>query len=877
MHLAPMFYRMISATLHRYRQRLALFAAPLLLTACGSAWATHEVRVGTYANEPKLILNSEGQLSGIFGDLLREIAREEGWRLTPVPCEWQRCLELTRDGDIDLLPDVAWSDERAAYLSFHQTPALFSWSQLYGSRDLRLNSILDLDGKRIAVLRGSVQESHLHTLLDSFGLKAELVAVDSLEQGFRQTAAGETDAAVANQRFGDFHAERFALRNTPIMFQPARLFYATRKGTNGELLAAIDRHLLNWQAQPDSRYYDILQRWGAKPPQLEIPTSFWGGLAGLGALLLLASIGALLLRRKVAEQTRHLSSNELRLNTILDSVEAYIYIKDPQFRYQYANRKVCELFGLSRDEVHGKTDEAFFDPDTVATLRSNDRLVLEKGERVQLEEVNRNLEHQGERAYLSVKLPLRRPDGSIYALCGISTDISEHKKNLEQIHRLAFYDSLTGLPNRRLLQERLQHALDLQQRGQQEGALLFIDLDNFKNLNDTLGHAVGDQFLQQVAQRLRSQVRKEDTLARLGGDEFVLMLEGLPASGRAAVGQIETVAGKLLACLAQPYELQGQLHSSSASIGVTLFSSADGTVEELLKQADLAMYQAKAAGRNAVRFFDPQLQATALARIHLENDLRQCLDDDGCGLLLHYQPQVDHQGCLIGAEALVRWQHPQRGLIPPGEFIPLAESTELIFPLGRWILREACRQLVIWREHPVLGQLPLAVNVSARQLHRPDFANEVLGTLNETGADPRHLELELTESQLAMDVEALIRRMEELRRHGVSFSLDDFGTGYSSLGYLKRLPLSRLKIDRCFVRDLLSNANDAAIIRTIVALGQTLDLQVIAEGVESAEQREALLQSGCQLFQGYLFAPPGPARLLERWPLPCGDKHTEGA
>jgi EAL domain-containing protein (putative c-di-GMP-specific phosphodiesterase class I) len=342
------------------------------------------------------------------------------------------------------------------------------------------------------------------------------------------------------------------------------------------------------------------------------------------------------------------------------------------------------------------------------------------------------------------------------------------------------------------------------------------------------------------------------------------MLEGLTTSNSTALREIEAVANKLLGVLARPYELQGQWHSSSASIGVTLFSDAECTVEELLKRADLAMYQAKAAGRNAVRFFDPQLQAEALARMRLENDLRQSLLE-GRELLLHYQPQVDSQGRLIGAEALVRWQHPERGLVPPGEFIALAESTELILPLGRWILREACNQQVAWQGHPQLAQLPVAVNVSARQLHDPAFVDEVLSIIADSGADPRRLELELTESQLAMDVEGLILRMEELRRHGVSFSLDDFGTGYSSLGYLKRLPLSRLKIDRCFVRDLLTDSNDAAIIRTIVALGQSLELEVIAEGVESPEQREALLLSGCRLFQGYLFARPGPAWQLEQW------------
>ncbi|MBB1521246.1 EAL domain-containing protein [Pseudomonas sp. SR9] len=847
----------------QYRLRpLLLLLCSVFLTSAAMA-EQRNIKVGVYANEPKIMLNQDGQLSGILGDLLREIAQHEEWQLQPVACEWQQCLELTRSGQIDLMPDVAWNDERAQFLDFHKLPALFSWSQIYSQKDLRLNSQLDLNGRRIAVLAGSVQEAYLLTLLDSFGLRAELLPVQSLQQGFELVANDSADAVVANQRYGDYNSERFGLRSTPIMFQPARLFFATRKDQNGDLLAAIDAHLKTWQEQAGSPYYQIIQRWGSKPPQLNIPPSLWWALATLTMLLLLALGGTVLLRRQVARQTRDLSANELRLNTILDSVEAYIYIKDPQLRYQYVNRKVCELFGKPREQVLGHTDSSFFDEATVNNLRSNDLRVLQQGERVQIEEVNRSADGRCENAYLSVKLPLHRPDGSIYALCGISTDITEHKRNLEQIHQLAFFDSLTGLPNRRLLQDRLQHALAYHARTGQQGALLFIDLDNFKTLNDTLGHAMGDLLLQQVALRLRSQIREEDSLARLGGDEFVLMLERLSTDPAQALMEIDAVGNKLLLCLAAPYDLQGHEHTSTASIGVALFSDSHSTVEELLKRADLAMYEAKAAGRNALRFFNQQMQTAAMARIRLETDMRHSIAEQH--FLLHYQPQVDQHGQLIGAEALVRWQHPQHGLIAPGEFIPVAESTDLILPLGRWILQAACQQLVTWSNDPELAELPLAVNVSARQLHHPHFVADVLAILAETGANPERLELELTESHLAVDIEEMIRRMQQLQDHGVRFSLDDFGTGYSSLGYLKRLPLSRLKIDRCFVRDLLSDANDAAIVRTIVALGQSLDLQVIAEGVETVEQRDALLQSGCSLYQGYLFAKPGPAADLQGW------------
>jgi diguanylate cyclase (GGDEF)-like protein/PAS domain S-box-containing protein len=849
---------------------LLLCLAGILAPASQVMAQSRQVSVGVYANEPKIVLGEDGQISGILGELLKESARQEDWQLNAVPCDWQQCLERTQNGEIDLLPDVAFNETRALSLDFHQVPSLFSWSQLYSREGLQLASVLDLEGRRIAVLEGSIQQNYLRDLLKSFGLNAELIGVPSLPQGFEQVANGTADAVVANQQSGDFHAPRYALYSTPIMFQPAQLFYATRKGQSAELLASIDKHLQRWQGAPDSYYYQTLHRWGGERPTLLIPTAVWWGLGGLGALLLLALGGALILRRQVAEKTRHLQAGEERLNTILDSVEAYIYIKDTQLRYQYANRKVCELFGQPLERVIGKTDEYFFDIDTATHLHENDRRVLQFGERVEEEEVNRGLNGATERAFLSVKLPLRNAAGQIYALCGISTDISEHRKNLEKINQLAFYDPLTGLPNRRLLLDRLQQALAKHARGLQQGALLFIDLDNFKDLNDTLGHDMGDQLLQQAAERLRSHVRAQDSLARLGGDEFVLMLEELSADPEQAARQVETVANKVVAALAAHYSLGGRSHTSTASIGIAVFPEDQTSVEEILKRADLAMYQAKSAGRNGMRFFDPRMQAEANARATLENDLRQSLSERH--FILHYQPQVDLQDQLIGAEALVRWQHPRRGLVAPNDFIPLAESTGLILPLGRWILHSACAQLVTWAAHPQLRHINLAVNVSARQFHHRDFVDDVLATLTESGANPARLELELTESQLVEDVETLIAKMTRLKAHGVRLSLDDFGTGYSSLNYLKRLPLDQLKIDQSFVRDLLVQPSDAAIVRTILALGANLDLAVTAEGVETLEQREALLAMGCQKFQGYLFARPGPAQLLEQWPLALGSR-----
>ena len=441
------------------------------------------------------------------------------------------------------------------------------------------------------------------------------------------------------------------------------------------------------------------------------------------------------------------------------------------------------------------------------------------------------------------------------------TDITRRKAAEDEIKHLAFYDPLTRLPNRRLLLDRLQQALASSTRSRREGALLFIDLDNFKTLNDTLGHDIGDLLLQQVAQRLATCVREGDTVARLGGDEFVVMLEDLSENLQEAATQTEVVGEKILVALNQRYMLAGHSHHSTPSIGVTLFGGQRETVEELLKRADLAMYQAKAAGRNTLRFVDPETQATVTARAALEVDLRQGLQQNQ--FVLYYQAQVDEQGRMTGAEALVRWQHPRRGLMFPAEFVPLAEETGLILPLGHWVLETACARLVAWAALPDMSHLTLAVNVSARQFHTPDFVDQVLTVLDRTGADPQKLKLELTESLLLDDVEDIIAKMMALKAKGVGFSLDDFGTGYSSLSYLKRLPLDQLKIDQSFVRDILTDSNDAAIARTIVALAQSMGLGGIAEGVETEEQRDFLARQSCHAFQGYLFGRPLPVEQFE--------------
>jgi diguanylate cyclase (GGDEF)-like protein/PAS domain S-box-containing protein len=453
----------------------------------------------------------------------------------------------------------------------------------------------------------------------------------------------------------------------------------------------------------------------------------------------------------------------------------------------------------------------------------------------------------------------RDAGGRATRMIGAMVDLTERRRAERRIEYLAYYDVLTELPNRQLLMERLQRALEETAQGRSTGALFFIDLDNFKSLNDTRGHAVGDQLLRQAAQRLDNCVGHQDTVARFGGDEFVVLLEGLSVDAGQACAEARRVGERMLMALRQPYDLGQYAHHSTASIGIVLFKDATDDIGELLKRADMAMYEAKNAGRGTLSFFNPGMQAALAARMALENDLRHALRVCEHEFDLHYQPQIDRNGQLTGVEALVRWRHPTRGMVPPVEFIPLAEETGLVVALGQWVLKKACDQLVAWAANPATARIEIAVNVSARQFHHPHFVAQVLDLVALGGIDARRLKLELTETSLLENVDDTVAKMHVLKTHGVSFALDDFGTGYSSLAYLKQLPLDMLKIDRSFVLDLLTNQNDAVIARTIIALGRSLGLRVLAEGVELAAQRDFLFKHGCDAYQGYLYAPALPA------------------
>ncbi|MBU0622292.1 MAG: EAL domain-containing protein [Gammaproteobacteria bacterium] len=547
--------------------------------------------------------------------------------------------------------------------------------------------------------------------------------------------------------------------------------------------------------------------------------------------------------------------------SLLQAMPVPVFYKDAQGRYAGCNSAFTDFLGKTRDEIVGKTVFEVSPQSFAGVYRDKDLELLDDPVGVQVYESQ--VKHCDSTVHDVVfhKARMVGEDGRPSGIIGVILDITDRKLAERQIHQLAFYDPLTELPNRRLLIERLHQEFAMGARTGQHGAILFLDLDNFKTLNDTKGHDIGDLLLIEVAKRLALCVRDGDTVARLGGDEFVVVLESLDMIASDAATQAEHVAEKIRETLSEPYILNQHQYHSTPSIGIALFRGYQDSLDNLLKYADTAMYQAKTAGRNAIRFYDPEMQSAIEARADLEEELRKAIAQQQ--FRLHYQIQVDSLGRALGAEVLLRWEHPASGLMPPMQFIPLAEDTGLIVPIGLWVLHTACAQLAAWQHDALTRDLTLAVNVSARQFRQPGFVGQVQRILVESGAKPSHLKLEMTESTVLENVEDTIARMRELKLLGVSFSMDDFGTGYSSLQYLKRLPLDQIKIDRSFVRDIASDPNDAAIVQTIIAMSEALGLDVIAEGVETEAQRDFLDRHGCHSFQGYMFGKPLPLEQFE--------------
>ena len=848
----------------RFHRRLPLFCLALLLWVVMPARAEvplpDHITVVLDDNYPPYSFRDDaGELQGLLKDSWALWQKKTGVAVRLQAMDWGRAREVMAAGGADVIDTMFRTPERDQHYDFSAPYADLDVVIVFDGSLGGLGDPRSLRGFAIGVKAGDACIEYLRGQgVDQFRPYPSYQAmVQAASRGeLKVFCMDKPPASYLLYQAG--LEERFRL--SPRLY--AGQFHRAVKKGDQALLALVEQGFRRFRPEEAKAIQD---HWLGR----EIDAPWRGyvryvvkGLWLVGAGLVLLMVWNVALHRQVAARTAEVAASEQRYRNLFEMANDAIVIMDGPHAVD-CNEKALRLFGCGRELIIGGTPADFApaeQPDGKGSRQKAARLVASA--QAGQPQVFPWQIRRPDGAEVEVEVSLSRFDTSGKPLLqAVVRDLTEHKRAEAEIAHLANFDPLTHLPNRRQLYERLDQALAESRRHGGLGAVMLFDLDQFRTLNDTRGPLEGDRLLAEVAHRLALNLGPEAFLARSGGDEFVVVLEGLGGDAGQAASQAEALGHRLLGDIAEPYAIAGRDHQCTASLGVTLFRGFDETPDELLKRADAAMYRAKTAGRNTLRFYDPAVQAALEARAQLESELRQALP---LGQLeLYYQPQVDAGRRIIGAEALLRWRHPERGLVPPARFIPFAEESGLIVPIGYWVIETACARLAEWARLASAREFYLSVNVSARQFRQPDFVSQLRGLLDAYRIDAARLKLELTETMVLDNAAEVIERMNAIKALGVGFSMDDFGTGYSSLSYLKRLPLDQLKIDQSFVRDIAQDPNDAVIVQTIIGMARNLGLNVVAEGVETEQQWGFLIEHGCTGFQGYLFGRPLPAAEFE--------------
>lgn len=827
------------------------FVAALLSTA--GAQAETKIVYGLHQNKPLNFKDEDGAAKGLVIDVFKHVARQEGWRIEYKPCNWADCLSWLESGEIDVLSAIGHTQKRQALYDFTETPLITNWGLVMTQASTDIHSLLDLEGKTIALMKRAGHSKVLIELLDNFSVKYTALDVDSFKEVLQAVHDKRADAGVVNRLFSSQFAKDYDVLESPVIFNPIEIRYAFTKGKHGALISILDRHLKAQKASKDSLYYSSLAKWFGEGETVQIAQWLkWlavGSLAAVGVLLLVTKV----LREKVATKT--LESDAL-FKVIVKRGPVAFFISDADTdELLFANARAKAMFGIDVGKAAKQTRVADFFEDI------QDRLFIWS-----------NLE--GSDPLRDVEVRMKRQDGTAF-WCSISVarmpfqgqstiatsiiDITERKRieaeraaYEEMLLKQANYDEITGLPNRLLFNDRLSQAIKHAERNRAKAGLLFIDLDKFKRVNDTLGHQVGDDLLKMAAMRLLECVRAEDTVARFGGDEFAVVISGVKEPA-----DVRQVADKISASFHRSFMLNETEVFTTASIGICLYPDNGETVEQLMKNADAAMYRAKEQTPGRWCFYTQAINEELQTRLELETQLRKAVENEE--FRLEYHPIVETgSGRIASAEALLRWDSPKFGLVQPNDFIGAAEETGLIVPLGKWVLETACRTAKSWEDHydDPSDAPAISINVSPRQLREPDFVDMLTDIFTRNAISPDRIDIEITENLLMENTDTALDVLKRLHALGIHISMDDFGTGYSSLSYLKRFPLSVLKIDQSFVSDLGSDRGDETLVRAIISMAHDLGLRVIAEGVEAKSHESFLKDKDCDYLQGFLFSEP---------------------
>ncbi|GAB1255904.1 hypothetical protein NBRC116494_04060 [Aurantivibrio plasticivorans] len=793
----------------------------------------------------------------IFYVLLREIAKPRGWYLDYTPCQWFECIDLLKQGEIDVLPAVTYSAERDALFDFHSISVLQSWSQVYTNPGAHIRNLDDLAGLTIATPRGSIQATDLQQAMSSRGLTYNELSQPSTSAALDALRSGRATAAIVDNILGRRLAHEFNVIETPISLNQAGLFFATPEGTNADLLMAFDQQLATWKGNPDSVYFDTFNKQLTSSSPQRIPTWLISTLLITTASVVVLITVVLFLRWSIKARTAQIQSTNQRLHHLMNSSSAIIYSLDPHTGHiRWISDNVLRITGFTVAEacqakwwINQLHPE---DRDTaIATFKKifSDKHITQE---------YRFIDKTGNVRFVRDELQLTSLPGNRREIIGTLSDLTDDYKYQAEVSFLREHDSLTGLPNRTQLFEKLTATINESQRNKNSFSIICIDLDRFKNINDSLGVEFGDKVLLGLTKRLESFCRTGETLARSGADQFVLLL---PNHGSVQVA--ERTASSLLHEIRRPLNIDKKSLIITSSIGICLYPENAERADQAIHNAELAMFAAKEQGGNSFAFYQNYLAKISETKFRLENDLRHAIANEE--LQLYYQPQYGLRDLsLTGVEVLIRWEHPTQGFIPPSQFIPLAEEIGVIAELDTWVMHQTFSQLLSW-DNDIGFKVPrISLNLSAAELDDHNLVNRFVDAIEDHNLSADRIELEVTESALMRSPDTAIRILRELHLLGIKISMDDFGTGYSNLAHLGRLPIDCLKIDRSFVQQIGKSHYSDSLIRAIIAMGQALDLKIIAEGIETTKQQRFLFHADCHIGQGYLLSKPLSADAMSK-------------
>lgn len=810
-------------------------------------------RIGFFASPPLSSLGEDNNPEGLIVDLLNEISRQENFKIQWVFDDWTNLMALFKRNEIDMMTSVGFTDERSVFMAYSKNSFITVWGQVFLPSNTKIESIFDLDNKNIGILKDGVNGQRFISQCAQFEINCQIVQFDSYEEIFKSVASGKIDAGVSNNLVGNTYLSQYDLINSAIVFNPFQVYVTSPNNTSPFLLNVFDRYLSQWKDNLQSFYYTSRSKWLSPKIENKVPIVILYLIIGLLIFAITAIVFVFFLKKQVVKRVNELSKSELQLNQIINLVPHMIYVTDENGDVLLANESASKYFGMSVEEFEKSNIlEISKEYKRFRKLLNDD--YQESGNTKANIEINardsKGLRHS---LYLSKK-PYIGSSNFEESTVTVAVDITDIKDFEEKIKFMDQHDSLTQLPNKTLLKDRINHSLALAKMHHHNGAILFIGIDDFKSINDSQGHRIGDLLIKEVAKRLEKQARIGDTVARLGGDEFIVELPEINKDVGQAILQSQELAQSILDILSRPYTLKKELFHMTASIGVVLYPKDGEKQEILLQRADTAMHKAKDNGRNRIQYFEKELESSAINKHILEKDLRVAITENQFYISL--QPVL--QGInneVVGSEALIRWNHPRKGIIYPIDFIEVAENKNFIIDIGDWVLEKVCQQIQQWKNDG-MKKFFIAVNVSVKQIQDEFFYEKLKSLVQKYKIPSNYLEIEVTESVLMEETERTISIFKKLKLLGIKISLDDFGTGYASFNYLMNFPLDKIKIDQSFVKKLPDDPNSITIVSTILRMSQEMGMDVVAEGIENKQQYNFLKSKSCQYYQGYYFHRP---------------------